>query len=319
MLTRKRKAQKLDRRRVHAALCSRGCFIPASVLLLILCCAGALAVGAQSAPPVPAATNGAECLSCHAEETRSYPDNPHGKQSVAHGNSAVGCEACHGPGQAHVEAGGDKTKIFSPADATAAKASESCLGCHKDRHTGYERVAHGQGNAGCLGCHSIHKSADKNLLRAAEPALCYGCHADQKEQFALAVHHKVDEGLMRCSDCHDPHGDPPRKNLRSTAAMSAICTRCHTETAGPWKHEHAAVKTEGCTGCHLPHGGAYPRLLTRENVNTVCLFCHSGAVNFTSATPQPAHTPAAQKQPCTGCHAEVHGSNTSPLFLHAGG
>ena len=32
-----------------------------------------------------------------------------------------------------------------------------------------------------------------------------------------------------------------------TAQQDAVCTKCHTETAGPFVYEHAVVKTEGCT------------------------------------------------------------------------
>ena len=47
----------------------------------------------------------------------------------------VGCEACHGPGQAHVAAAGNKahppgTAAPVPATATATVATATCLGCH---------------------------------------------------------------------------------------------------------------------------------------------------------------------------------------------
>src|SRR5437773_4264038 len=41
-----------------------------------------------------------------------------------------GCEACHGPGKAHVDGGGDKTKIFTFKNASAQEISARCLGCH---------------------------------------------------------------------------------------------------------------------------------------------------------------------------------------------
>ncbi len=80
---------------------------------------------------------------------------------------------------------------------------------------------------------------------------------------------------MKCSDCHDPHGTFQDKQLKSTPDQNAVCTKCHTETAGPFVYEHPVIKTEGCTTCHSPHGSPNARLLNVGNVNTLCLQCHS--------------------------------------------
>jgi len=127
----------------------------------------------------------------------------------------------------------------------------------------------------------------------------------------------VNEGLVSCSDCHDPHGTFEKKGLKSAAQQDAVCVKCHTETAGPFVYEHAAVKTEGCTACHFPHGGPNPRLLNRANVNTICLECHSPSNNFTAfaLATGPAHNQATQYQSCTICHTDIHGSNTHPHFF----
>ena len=64
--------------------------------------------------------------------------------------SGVTCEACHGPGKAHVDGGGDMTKIFNPAKATAKEVDAKCLGCHQGQHANFERSAHGEGNVSCV-------------------------------------------------------------------------------------------------------------------------------------------------------------------------
>jgi DmsE family decaheme c-type cytochrome len=273
----------------------------------------------QAANPAPADFVGAEtCATCHEDVAKGFASNPHSKLAEAHGKSGVTCEACHGPGRAHVESGGDKTKIFNPATASAKQIDEKCLGCHQGQHANFERSAHGEGNVSCLGCHSVHASADKELLlKAAQPTLCYQCHSDIKPQFAMPFHHKVEEGLMSCSDCHDPHGTFERKNLRSASQQDAVCVKCHSETAGPFVYEHNVVKTEGCTACHFPHGSPNPRLLNRANVNTLCLQCHSPSPNFTTAPIPTFHNQAAQYQACTICHTSVHGSNTSSIFFNS--
>jgi hypothetical protein len=45
-----------------------------------------------------------------------------------------GCEACHGPGDAHIEEA-DPSKIFSFANATADVSSQACLKCHRALQT----------------------------------------------------------------------------------------------------------------------------------------------------------------------------------------
>ncbi len=234
-----------------------------------------------------------------------------------HGGAGVTCESCHGAGRAHVEGGGDVSKIFNPAKATAKEVDQKCLGCHQGKHANFERSAHGENNVSCLGCHDIHGSKQEALLKAPQPQLCYQCHTDVKPQFGQPFHHKVDEGLVKCSDCHDPHGTFNSKSLKSVSQQDAVCMKCHAEKAGPFVYEHAVVKTEGCVACHTPHGGPNPRLLTRANVNTLCLECHSPSANFTTGQPiGPAHNQATQYQSCTICHTDVHGSNVSAVFFN---
>jgi DmsE family decaheme c-type cytochrome len=277
----------------------------------------------QAKDAAPGDFVGAEtCATCHEEVAKGFASNPHSKLAEAHGKLGVTCEACHGPGKAHVDSGGDKTKIFSPAAATPKEVDNKCLSCHQGQHSNFERSAHGEGNVSCIGCHSVHSSAEdpharEHLLKAAQPMLCFQCHTDIKPQFSMPFHHKVNEGLMTCSDCHDPHGTFEKKNLRSASQQDAVCTKCHAETAGPFVYEHNVVKTEGCVACHTPHGGPNPRLLNRSNVNTICLQCHSPSTNFTTAAMPSFHNQAVQYQACTICHTSIHGSNTSSIFFNS--
>jgi DmsE family decaheme c-type cytochrome len=263
---------------------------------------------------------GAEvCATCHEEQSKKFGDNPHSKLALEHGKTGVTCESCHGAGKAHVDSGGDVTKIFNPAKATAKEVDDKCLTCHLGKHANFERSAHGEGNVSCLGCHSVHASGEgtEHLLKAAQPTLCFQCHTDIKPQFSMPFHHKVNEGLMTCSDCHDPHGTFDKKNLKSATQQDAVCTKCHTETAGPFVYEHNVVKTEGCVACHFPHGGPNPRLLNRANVNTVCLQCHTPSTNFTTGAMPTFHNQTVQYQACTICHTSIHGSNTSSIFFNS--
>ena len=87
-------------------------------------------------------------------------------------------------------------------------------------------------------------------------------------------------GLIQCSDCHNPHGTQVGHQVRAAAGQFAVCTKCHTDTMGPFVFEHAPVKTEeGCLSCHTPHGSTNPRLLQVNNVNFLCLRCHTPNMN----------------------------------------
>ena len=280
---------------------------------------GAKATSAQVKDAAPADFVGSEtCASCHEEVTKGFISNPHSKLALAHGKNGVTCENCHGAGKAHADGGGDATKIFNPAKASAKEVDARCLGCHQGQHANFERSGHGEANVSCIGCHSIHAGEDKeHLLKAAQPTLCFQCHTDTKPQFNMPFHHKVEEGLIKCSDCHDPHGTFGKKVLRASSQQDAVCTKCHTETAGPFVYEHDVVKTEGCTSCHSPHGSPNPRLLNRANVNTLCLQCHSPSPNYTTGLPiGPAHNQNLQYQSCTICHTSIHGSNVSAVFFN---
>jgi DmsE family decaheme c-type cytochrome len=256
------------------------------------------------------------CETCHEDVNKKFAENPHSRLAMLHGGKGVTCEACHGPGREHVEGGGDVEKIFRFSKATPKAVDETCLECHAGKHPDFDRSAHGEAGVSCIGCHSVHKfEGEANLLKVSQPKLCYTCHTDVKPAFAQPFHHKVDEGLMSCSDCHDPHGTFKEKGLHSSVAGDAVCVKCHTDTAGPFVYEHPPIRTEGCTSCHFPHGSPNPRLLTRSNVNSLCLQCHSASMNFNAPGVPSFHNQANQYQACTVCHTQVHGSNADSSFF----
>ncbi len=288
-------------------------------------CATSLAAQAPNSAPVAkvaaskasdAAPNsyvgGDVCATCHEEVAKKFADNPHTKLAAQHGAAGVNCEGCHGPGGAHVEGGGDVTKIFNPAKATTKEVDATCETCHAGTHPNFDRSPHAKANVGCISCHDIHGSKEEKLLKAPQPTLCYQCHADQKAQFDMPIHHKVNEGLVKCSDCHDVHGSFLANNVRSTEDSNAVCTKCHTDVRGPFTFEHAPVRAEGCTTCHTPHGTQNPRLLNMPSIATLCNQCHSplsaGGVHGMDAG-------STTVTPCVTCHTMIHGSNASQAFV----
>jgi DmsE family decaheme c-type cytochrome len=271
---------------------------------------------AEDAPPAspeaPARYVGSEmCVACHQETAEAYAKTAHGAEldDSARLPEQRGCEACHGPGAAHAEAGGGKgvggLRTFA-VSRPAAERSAVCLSCHAgdpalDGFRGSEHAALG---VACTDCHSGHAATLAPMLRAAPPQLCYGCHVEVRTSFALPERHKVDEGVVGCLDCHRAHGSRNVAALR--AADNRTCFRCHGEHEGPFVFEHAAVLAEGCGRCHVPHGGTDRHLLKTQQVAQLCYECHTV-------------TPADHIQPsfrqCTNCHVSIHGSNVDPLFL----
>jgi DmsE family decaheme c-type cytochrome len=281
---------------------------------------------AQSKTPAAASAKESEyvgadtCKTCHEDVYKGWEKSPHWKTTLnkKEGASHQGCEACHGPGSAHVEGGGDKTKIFTFKGVSAKDISSRCLKCHSynEEHSNYGRSVHLQNNVSCIDCHSPHHPKDDQfLMREKQPQLCYGCHLETKQQFTRPFHHRVNEGLVRCTDCHNPHGSSLGRQLRATSSQDMVCFKCHSDKAGPFVHEHQAVKVEGCVACHTPHGSSNPRLLKRSQINLLCLECHSFTVDASIPTLPTFHNQAQKYQACTLCHTQIHGSNFDQFFF----
>ena len=141
--------------------------------------------------------------------------------------------------------------------------------------------------------------------------------------------HRVNEGFMECSDCHNPHGsfapdwrmkDRPRM-VEQVLFNEEACLKCHTDKRGPFAFEHAPLRVEGCETCHYPHGSTNTRLLRRPVAFTLCLECHNGADAFGSRNAGIRIQTATHNlldpryQRCTLCHVRIHGSNSDPFFL----
>lgn len=253
------------------------------------------------------------CEACHTDIAHGFSNNPHAKMVLLHGDKNLTCENCHGPGQAHVQGGGDIHKIFTFSNTTPQEINKRCLACHSTAHPDFLRSPHAKAGLSCISCHSVHHSTtSKFLLTESQPRLCETCHSDVKAQFAMPFHHPVPEGEVKCSDCHDVHGTFNSNNLRSTADQNRVCTKCHTDVRGPFVFEHAAVKGVGCLGCHSPHGSQNARLLNMPNVNVLCNQCHSPVA---AGTFHSMGQGSSEIEPCTNCHTEIHGSNINAAFI----
>ena len=294
-------------------------------VLLLLALAGVVVGGClvqrqqESAPPQQqGAYVGSEvCQGCHADLAENFSTTAHAKllqpappESAAH----WGCESCHGPGEAHVSAGGGKGVggLMTFRDESAQARTQVCLACHQ-KASGqfqFQRSEHKLTGVACNDCHAPHfPVVSAGLLRQKTPELCFSCHREVRSSFALPVRHKVLEGSLGCTDCHTPHGSQSRFAMRGV--HNETCTRCHVEKGGPFAFEHLASRIEGCTSCHLPHGSTNKFLLKRHEERVLCLECHSNAPLFHNQAPG-----AFFQGACTRCHTEIHGSNFDRFFFH---
>jgi len=265
---------------------------------------------------------GAEtCKTCHEDIYNSWEKTPHWKTTLdtKGGPARQGCEACHGPGAAHVAGGGDVTKIFTFKKASTKEVNERCMTCHAGgtQHMDAINSEHTKSDVSCIACHSPHHAAPGQgefMLTKAQPELCYSCHLNKKPEFDMPFHHRVNEHLVLCTDCHNPHGTVEAKQVRTSAAQDAVCYTCHADKRGPFVFEHEPLKIEGCESCHTPHGSPNAHMLKMSQVNLLCLSCHTSS--FANAPGAPSfHNQAAQYQACTLCHTQVHGSNVDPTFF----
>lgn len=299
----------------------------------LLVCLIPLALDAQ-APPANQYAGNEVCKNCHQYEWQSFYKNPHFK-SIASGKEPperTGCEGCHGPGQAHVQDYGNKQKIRAFSLMQPKQVLATCLECHaSDQYKAdIRRSTHTLSNVVCTNCHSIHNSpVPKFLLAKVQRDLCYGCHASVRSQFSMPFKHRVNEGFMECTDCHNPHGTPAatwRMGLRPHLVDQALpneepCLKCHSDKRGPFVFQHPSVRVNGCETCHNPHGSMNAKLLTRPTVFTVCLECHNGADSFGRQADgiiiqSSTHNMADPRyRNCTTCHVRIHGSNADPRFL----
>jgi DmsE family decaheme c-type cytochrome len=272
---------------------------------------------ALKAPPAQQADYAGQdtCLGCHEDKGSAVKEGPHSRAFNPRTPAATtGCEACHGPGKAHAEAGGDKTKITVISALSPQAASELCTSCHnRATHALWTGSQHDQRNVGCTRCHSVHKAAGDHLLKAkAETDLCATCHRAITNKQKRFNHMPVREGKLTCTSCHNVHGSANVRLLKTGATANESCTSCHAEKRGPYLWQHAPVE-EACTSCHDPHGTNNDRMLVAKQP-FLCQRCH-----VTSRHPPTVYESYAlnnstganrlASRSCVVCPQQIHGAN----------
>jgi len=304
---------------------TRGCKIllvsAAFVIGALACNLNGLLAGV---PPQQSGATMQDCAACHEDVVKAFGMNRHEVlEKSAKYKVSNPCESCHGPGKAHIDGGGDKTKLIGFKGKESKTYNQQCLACHKGDHevTGFGSSTHAKQGLDCADCHSVHKAApETRLLKERANNMCMSCHTQQKNDFSKPFHHRVKENTIQCTDCHQPHGGLDKGQLRSNLAGQEICFKCHSEKQGPFVFEHPAIRLKGCQGCHEPHGSNNPKMLTRSTMTGLCLECHSKApstksVVLGSQPPSFHNLNSPTYRNCLTCHVMIHGSNFDRLYL----
>ncbi len=244
------------------------------------------------------------CAECHSTDLDKGYDASTDTFDTTWHEVNVGCQACHGPGSAHVAwaeeafateaaySDDDPKGLVAQLDGPASHVQvETCARCHARRADVTGDWQHGDRfldhyDLALLTDPLYH--ADGQIL---DEVYVYGSFL-QAKKYAHGV---------RCSDCHDPH------SARLLAEGNALCVRCHSSAPpaeyptivpqvydGPEHHHHPVDENGGgpgtaCVDCHMPstdymvvdprrdHGFKVPRpdLTERIGVPNACSGCHA--------------------------------------------
>ncbi len=232
------------------------------------------------------------CADCHSTNLRKQYDAETHTYDTVWSEINVSCEACHGPGAAHVAWA--RAPDLAADDEARGLLVRLGVGTFTGRDRGLQRTQLDT----CAPCHSrralVHpqdgweqpftESYRPEILRddlyypdgqILEEVYVYGSFL-QSRMFA--------EGVA-CSDCHDPH------SLKLVAEGNALCTQCHVPaTYDTPEHSHHPADSPGgaCVSCHMAettymqvdprrdHGFHIPRpdLTVELAVPNACNRCH---------------------------------------------
>ena len=232
--------------------------------------------GKRLAPPDPLHWTGREqtwnfqCAECHSTDLRKNYDLAQNRYATTWAEITVSCEACHGPGSAHVA-----WAEARPAGALRVPAGATGLPVRLKRGEGSWTIKDpGRGIAewtgpprataevdACARCHARRRPIvdpypyGTPFLDTHVPALLDGrlYHVDgqvlgEVYEYGSFVQSRMFRAGVTCSDCHDPHSGKVR------AAGNDVCARCHLAAKfdTPAHHRHRA-DSEGarCVSCHM--------------------------------------------------------------------
>ena len=220
------------------------------------------------------------CADCHSTDLQRRFDPIADAYETTFSEIDVSCEACHGPGEAHVRRA--RLGAYDPDDSglptalsTPHRQIDACAPCHSRRRVAYPDYA-----------------AGNPFLDHYDPALLEedlyfpdGQIQDEVYVYGSFLQSRMHAAAVTCSDCHDPHSTEPKLE------GNALCGQCHEPaTFDTFDHIRHPAGSEGsqCVDCHMPertymvvdprrdHGFGIPRpdLAVRLGTPDACSGCH---------------------------------------------
>ncbi len=227
-----------------------------------------------------------ECASCHytgytltktaaGDYIAGAANDPNGEADIdgdgIPNELNIGCEVCHGPGSAHMSAPKDKkaATIVSPGKLAAERTSVICGQCHSRPQGNLKNdepvnkdnkmMLPGTSRNDYLVNYTTREDAGPKDYWA--DGIHSKSHHQQYTDFIKSKKYRNGNQIMKCSDCHDPHG----KNGRVTHQMrdeytdrwNTMCTDCHKDKSDIKKHMETKTGTGdmgkiNCVDCHNP-------------------------------------------------------------------
>jgi len=200
------------------------------------------------------------CAECHSTNLRKNYDQASKTYKTAWDEIDVSCQACHGPGQAHVEWGrmwpkDMKAKPEQMKLVVNFKGGDSryqvdqCARCHSRRHQVSPDNLHGR------------PFMDDYMVALLRENLYFadGQILDEVYVYGSFLQSKMYHRGVRCSDCHNPH------TLGFQREGNALCTECHQASPPARfptlkkknydtpKHHHHEMGSDSarCVQCHM--------------------------------------------------------------------
>jgi hypothetical protein len=202
------------------------------------------------------------CIFCHSGRPNPVPGTNGHFESTPFSELAIGCENCHGPGEAHLRAmsgAGSPPKkgsarldanIVNPASLTPYLADNICMACHQ---TGDARVLKpGKSYKDFRPGHPLDDTLSILMVPPKPESPPTADHVEHYYSMSLSKCYRASQGRLSCITCHDPHEEPSREE--SPAYFRDKCFTCHTNQSCKLSIETRMQKTPAndCTGCHMP-------------------------------------------------------------------
>jgi predicted CXXCH cytochrome family protein len=242
------------------------------------------------------------CAECHSTDLRKNFDPVTKTYHTTWQDINVNCEACHGPGSAHIEwarlpeparpQDNNAGLLVKTSKITSRQYVESCAPCHARRSST-----------------GIYDHEHSQFLDYAIPQLPVrpnyhidGQFLEEDYEYGSFTQSKMYMKDVRCGDCHDPH------SLKRKFEGNALCTQCHrADEYDTFNHHMHKAKGEPgttftnksgiklgpgdgnlCRDCHMPgkfymgvdrrydHSMRIPRpdLSVKLGTPNACTNCH---------------------------------------------